>query len=80
MFKDRKNGAMVSYTDSHNFYKYVSNGDYKNVRHVIGSGYSDVNSSIYHDWKLPRPLLIAIKNIQEKNDDFFKTAQMLLDC
>ena len=66
--------------ENRNFRKYVANGDVKNVELMICGGYCDVNAGGYHNGEYKRPLLIALKSIQEENDFFFQIAQMLLDC
>ena len=56
----------------------MENGDVENVKLMID--YCDVNAGGYHNGEYKRPLLIAVKSIQEENDFFFQIAQMLLDC
>ena len=66
--------------DIQNFQKHVKNGDFEDVKRIITEGYRDVNTEIEHDEKLGEPLSIAIKSIQEENDNFSQISQMLLKC
>ena len=75
---DNIRGENASSSDFQNFPNFIINGKVENVKRAISKGYCDVNTEIYHDGKLERPLSVAIKNIQEENDRFFQIAQTLL--
>ena len=68
------------YVDLVNVKDSLVNGNVENVKHAISSGDCDVNAEMSQYGKQERPLSIAIKNIQEENDNFFQIAQLLLSC
>ena len=72
--------SCIIHFEQFNFPKYVINGEVENVKRVINDGYCDVNRKIDHDGNQELPLSIAIKSIQEENDNHFKIAQFLLNC
>ena len=74
------NKHRVQQSNEQNFLKYVKNGNVEKVKRLIIHGNLDVNAEILYEGKLQRPLLTAIENIREKNDNFFNISCMLLDC